>query len=353
MRILIVGAGPPGLTTAVELARRGIVAEIIDLRESGSGLSRTVGIMPASLKNFCPSGVTERFLAEGIKFRQARTYRHSSLVLALPTMGGGGDDGFIIGLAQDRTETHLRDTLSALGGTVRFATELLGLRQDAHKVSAEMKNGARADYDYVIGADGAHSTVRKLVKIVFPGHDLSETWSIADVDADCWRNADCFTVCRLSGGRVVVLAPHEAARFRVISNTPDALAALPLQLNVTKIRREGQFKISVRQAAQYRVGRVFLVCDAAHCHSPVGGRGMNLGIADGAELARCLVEGELEAYGPVRHKVGRKIIAGSEALRKVVTSRNPITRFLVMALLRIAAILPPLQRLFARKILYG
>ncbi len=122
MRILIVGAGPAGLTTAVELARRGIVAEIIDLRESRSGLSRAVGIMPASLEILWQSGMTERLLAEGIKFRQARIYRHSSLVLALPIRGGGGDDGFILGLAQDRTETHLQDALSALGGTVRFAT---------------------------------------------------------------------------------------------------------------------------------------------------------------------------------------------------------------------------------------
>jgi 2-polyprenyl-6-methoxyphenol hydroxylase-like FAD-dependent oxidoreductase len=353
MKVLIVGAGPAGLTTAVELARRGIVGDVIDLRESGSGLSRAVGIMPASLDILKPSGVTDKLLAEGMKFRQVRIYRHASLALALPLHVGGADGEFILGLAQDRTETHLRDALSRLGGTVRYGIELADLRQDANKVTVELRDGATAEYDYVVGADGARSTTRRLLNVEFRGHDLPETWSIADVDADGWANTDAFTVCRLSGGNMVVVAPLEPKRFRVVSNTEDALAVLPLKLNVTNIRRAGAFKISIRQAAQYGVGRVFLVGDAAHCHSPVGGRGMNLGIADGAELARRMVEGGLEDYGEARHRVGMEIIAGSEALRKVMTSRNPVKRFLVLAVLKIASFMPALRRQFAKKILYG
>jgi len=353
MKILIVGAGPAGLTTAVELARRGIVSDVIDLRESGSGLSRAVGIIPASLEILRPSGVTEKLLAEGMKFRQARIYRHSTLALALPFAVSGADDEFILGLAQDRTETHLRDVLSELGGAVRYGTELVNLHQDANKVTTETRDGATAEYDYVVGADGARSTTRQLLNIDFRGHDLPETWSIADVDAEGWPNTNTFTACRLSDGNVVVVVPLEPSRFRVVSNTEDALAALPLKMNVTNVRRAGQFKISIRQVAQYSVGRVFLAGDAAHCHSPVGGRGMNLGIADGAELARRMVEGELDGYGEARHKVGKDVIAGSEAVRKVMTSRNPATRFLVHAVLRTASSLPALQRLFAKKILYG
>jgi 2-polyprenyl-6-methoxyphenol hydroxylase-like FAD-dependent oxidoreductase len=353
MKVLIVGAGPAGLTAAVELARRGIVGEVIDLRESGSGLSRAVGIMPASLDILRLSGVAEKLLAEGMKFRRVHIYRQASLALTLPLQAGTADDEFILGLAQDRTETHLRDAFAELGGTVRYGTELVGLRQDASKVTAVMGDGAESDYDYLIGADGARSTTRSLLNIDFPGHDLPETWSIADVDAEGWPHTDAFTICRLSEGRVVVVASLEPKRFRVISNTEDALAALPLKLNVTNIRRAGTFQISVRQAAEYGAGRVFLVGDAAHCHSPVGGRGMNLGIADGADLARRMAEGGLEGYGEARHKVGREIIAGSEAVRKVMTSRNPVTRFLVRIFLQTASMMPPLQRQLAKKILYG
>ena len=353
MKVLIVGAGPTGLTTAVELARRGIVGDVIDLRESGSGLSRAVGIMPASLDILRPSGVTGKLLAEGMKFRQVRIYRHSTLALALPIKVSGADDEFILGLAQDRTETHLRDAFSGLGGEVRYGTELVNLHQDANKVTTETRDGATAEYDYVVGADGARSTTRQLLNIDFRGHDLPETWSIADVDAEGWPNTSAFTMCRLSGGNVVVVVPLEPKRFRVVSNTGDALAALPLSMNVTNIRRAGQFKISIRQVVQYNIGRVFLAGDAAHCHSPVGGRGMNLGIADGAELARRMAEGGLEGYGEARHKVGKDIIAGSEAVRKVMTSRNPVTRFFVRAVLQTASVMPALQRQFAKKILYG
>ena len=96
MKVLIVGAGPAGLTTAVELAHRGIVSDVIDLRESGSGLSRAVGILPASLEILKPSGVTDKLPAEGMKFRQVRIYCHTSLALALPLKGSGEDDAFIL-----------------------------------------------------------------------------------------------------------------------------------------------------------------------------------------------------------------------------------------------------------------
>ncbi len=353
MNVLIVGAGPAGLTTAVELARRGVVSDIIELRESGSGLSRAVGILPASLEILGPSGVAAKLVADGMKFRQARIYRDASLSLALPLKVGELDEEFILGLAQDRTETHLRDTFTELAGAVRYATELVDLRQDENKVTATMHDGTTAEYDYVIGADGARSTTRNLLNIDFPGHDLADTWSIADVDAEGWPNTDAFTICRIDDGKVVVVAPLEPTRFRVVSNTEDALAALPLKLNVTNIRRSGTFTISIRQAAQYGVGRVFLVGDAAHCHSPVGGRGMNLGIGDGAELARRMIEGNLEGYGEVRHKVGKDTIAMSENLRKIMTSRNPVIRASVATFLRTASFLPVIQRRIAQQFLYG
>jgi len=353
MRVVIVGAGPAGLTTAVELARRGVIADVIDRRDGGSGFSRAVGIMPASLEILRPSGVTDKLLGEGMKFRHVRFYRHGALALALPLRVRGANDEFILGLAQDRTETHMRDILSGYGGTVRYGGELAGLRQDADSVTVTLADGFEAQYDYAVGADGIDSTTRGLLGVDFPGHDLPGTWSIADVDADDWPNIDAFTVCRLSHGDVVVVAPLEPKRFRVISNTTDALTALPLPLNVTNIRRVGQFKISVRQVGQYGIGRVFLVGDAAHCHSPVGGRGMNLGIADGAELARRMVDGGLEGYGDARHKVGQETIAGSEAIRKLITSRNPLARAFVGTVFTVGSFMPALRRRMATRFLYG
>ncbi len=354
-RVLIVGAGPTGLTAAVELARRGVRTKVIDRRDAQSTFSRAVGIMPRSLELLEPSGVTAKLLEDGMRFRQVLLHRGSRLVLSLnlqPATPKHGYD-FLLGLAQDRTEAHLRDAVLKHGGEISYETELADLSQDDGKVTAVMADGQMSAYDYVIGADGVHSTARQRLGIRFPGYDLAETWSIADVDAEDWPNTHAFTICQLDRGAVVVVAPLEPKRFRVVSNTGDALAALPLDLKITNIRREGQFTISVRQVEDYARGRVFLAGDAAHCHSPVGGRGMNLGIADAADLARRMVEGGLGGYSSARHADGAETIAGSERARKTVTSASPLTRAFMLGGLKVVSLLPALQRRMAGAILYG
>ncbi|WP_293962552.1 FAD-dependent oxidoreductase [Sneathiella sp.] len=355
MRVLVVGAGPTGLTAAVELKRRGMEVAIIEKRAEGSGLSRAVGITPMSLCLLYPSGVADKLLAEGIRFREARIYRRSELGLVLPIHATPPKYGydFILGLPQDRTEALLREALEGMSVSVRFSTELTGLKEEKDGVLATMADGASERFDYVLGADGVHSTTRKLLDIPFPGHDLPETWSIADVNAKDWPNPETLTLCQLSRGGVVVAVPLATDRYRIISNRPEALRQLPLEMDVTNIRREGEFTISVRQVSTYNRGRVYLAGDAAHCHSPVGGRGMNLGIADAAEFAKRLAEDTLDGYSEARHRKGAKIIAGSERVRKIVTSTRPMIRKLFRLALSVAAHLPPLRRRIVDVLLYG
>lgn len=351
MRVLIVGAGPTGLTAAVELARRGIIPEIVEKRKDASSLSRAVGILPVSLKLLEPAGVFGSLLEEGMKFRHVRIFDRTDRILDLPLDAAAGG-AFILGLPQDRTEHHLIQALSGLGVSIRYDTELTGLDQDADRVVARFADRPSQEFDHLVAADGAHSTVREVLGLEFPGHDLPETWSIADVDASGWPYNDAFTLCRLPRGEVAVVAPLEETRYRVISNTEDALITLPLPLSVTRVRREGQFRISVRQLLQYRIGRVFFAGDAAHCHSPVGGRGMNLGIADAACLAHCLATGELDRYGPERHGAGRATIKASERARKLITATNPLTRLGFRLAVALVRALPPLRRGLAQRFLY-
>lgn len=354
MRVLIIGAGPTGLTAGVELARRGIHAEIIDRRDEISTLSRAVGINPRSLEILKASGVTSKLLTQGIKFRTIQIYRDNKHLSSLSLTAAPIQHGynFILGLPQDQTEAILRDTFISLGGVIHYGTEFVNVEQSDPQVIATTASGDELTFDYMIGADGVHSTTRQSLGIEFEGFELSETWSIADVDANDWQNTDVFTACQLQHGKVVVVVPIGTNRYRVISNTENALADLPITLTTTNIRREDQFKISVRQVKEYRKGRIFLAGDAAHCHSPVGGRGMNLGIADAADLAARLDSGDLAGYSDARFEAGKRIIAGSERLRKIMTSSNPTTRALVYAGLKITAVLPPLQRLIASRILY-
>lgn len=346
--VLIAGAGPTGLTAAIELARLGLVPVVIDRKASASTLSRAVGILPSSLRLLGPSGVAERLLAEGVRVRGMRFFAGTRERMHLELSGAHPESDFILALAQDRTEDALRDALTRMGGSVRYGSELASVRQSDAGVVAVTSDGEELACDYLIGADGAGSATRAAVGIAFPGFDLDDTWSIADVDVADWRYPGEGTVCLLGGGEFAGLIPLEAERYRAVSSTVDALAAFPFELNVTRVRREGQFRVSVRQAESYRSGRVFLAGDAAHCHSPIGGRGMNLGIADAAELAQRLVAGTLDAYSDSRHAIGAGVIGGSERARKLITSTNPLARGFVRSALFVASHSSALRRRAAR-----
>ncbi len=352
MNVMVVGAGPTGLTAAVELARRGVDVRIVDKRAEGSGFSRAVGILPKSLELLEASGASARLLDEGVRIQRVHVFQGKQELLTVSLGQQGADGGFILALAQDRTEAILRDCLSNHGVAVEWSRELTDFRQEGDRVFAVFADGATEDFDYLVGADGVRSRVRDALGVDYDGINLPETWSIADVDANGWPFDKSFVVFRLDHGRVAVVVPLEANRYRVISNTDNALAALPLPLAVTNIHREGEFKISVRQVDRYNVDRVYLAGDAAHCHSPVGGRGMNLGIDDAAEFARRLADGTLEGYGESRHARGRRVIKASEGLRKFVTSKSGINAMLFRVLTAAVGRVPALQRGLGRAMLY-
>ena len=209
MQVLIVGAGPTGLTAGVELARRGIHVEVIDKKTGPSKLSRAVGILPNSLGILAPSGVTNHLLNEGIKIQEVRVFCEEQQILSLSLKGGRSDWDYVTALAQDRTEEILRKALLEFGGSVTFSRELIHLDQSFERVVVGTSDGQESAYDIVIGADGINSKVRESLGIEYPGFDLPETWSIADVDAKNWPNTGVFTICLLSGGRFVVIAPWD------------------------------------------------------------------------------------------------------------------------------------------------
>ncbi len=357
MHIIIIGAGPTGLTAGVELMRQGASVEIIDKKKAGSTLSRAVGINPHSLKLLEASGVTEKLLAEGIQYHEAHFYHAAKpwarlkLDAASPIQYGYN---FMLGLPQDRTEAILQETFEHLGGRIHFDTELENLVDEGEQVIATSTKGQQFQGDYAIGADGAHSLTRECIGIAYQGIELSETWSIADVDADGKQLKEAaVSLYLLKAGGVVFIAPIGKNRFRLVSNTRNALESMPFKLNIQTIRREAQFKIKIAQVKTYQKGRVFLAGDAAHSHSPAGGRGMNLGMADAADLAYKLVHHEADRYTASRYQEGKKVIAGSEFLRKILTTNSSLKRFFARILLKCIKAIPFLQKKVASRFLYG
>mgnify|MGYP001822901858 FL=1 len=349
-RILVVGAGPTGLTLAASLAAHGLIPTVIEQRDGMSNLSRAVGIQPSSMDVFRRIGAAEPVLAEAISFAGVLLHNGSRPLARLPL--NFDDRSRLWGLAQDRTERHLLDALQRHGGTVQWGTAFRDLDQGENAVEVDA-GSASGRYDWIAGCDGARSLVREAAGIGFPGFDLPQQWSIADVDAAGWRDPAWFQAFLLKHGQAAVVVPIETARFRVIASGPDALAMLPVEMPVSWVRRAGAFTISVRQAASYRADRVLLAGDAAHCHSPVGGRGMNLGIADAAELARRLVQNSVDGYSAARHPEAEQVLAFSERGRRMVQSQSVLRKTLVTSALRVFGAIPPLGRAAVRQFANG
>lgn len=344
MRVLIVGAGPTGLTVALELARYGVRPEIIEKRAGPSILSRAVGIMPESSDRLRPSGVGEAILREGMPFQKVEFHRGTKRLLRLDFSKAGDNNRTLIGLAQDRTETLMRDALRGLGVEVRYSRIAADIETDSQRALVTFGNGERDEFDWVIAADGAHSTIRQKLGIAFPGYELKHDWSIADVELNGGYDPTMFSAWLTDDGGATIIAPIERKRVRVISATPDAIQSLPIALDIRQSLASGSFKISVRQAETYRKGRVLLAGDAAHCHSPVGGRGMNLGIADAVAVANAILTGTTDGYSAERHAIGARVIRFTEAARKFLMSTNKFVRFLLWLAFRLVDRLPILQR---------
>lgn len=328
MRILIVGAGPTGLTAAVELARRGLPARVVDCNEGPTALSKAVGINAETLTLLEPSGVTERLIAAGIKVREADLWADGRKLATLRVDRLENRFNFLLALPQSDTERILVERLEALGGRVERRTALIALDRSASPVVARLERDSlveEATFDIVLGADGVHSTVRKAVGLPFEGYDHQRIWGVADVEIESWPYArDAANLFMHRGGDVGFIVPIGPGRFRAVSNTEDALGHIPGPYRVVRVLRTDSFHIPIRQAPSYRKDAVFLAGDAAHAHSPAGGRGMNVGMADACAFARRLAEDVLDGYSAERHPAGRASIRMSEALVRMAQLRNPL-----------------------------
>ncbi|MBX2866755.1 FAD-dependent monooxygenase [Candidatus Kaiserbacteria bacterium] len=324
--VLIVGAGPTGLTTALELTRQGIVPDIVDAKESPSWKSRAVAILPRSIEILNRTGVGDHLIREGVRITRAHIRRGKRSLLDIDLSKLLDKEEQVIALAQNRTEILMSKQLESMGVSVRYDTKVTSVATSETSATVTFADGTTKTYDWVVGADGVFSTVRDSVHISYNGYELDEEWSIADVEVAEEQHHGTINAWLLEGEHktrdALVMIPIERNRIRLISSTSDSLAALPLTLDVQDIRRTGTFKISVRQAEQYIKGRVILAGDAAHTHSPVGGRGMNLGIEDGQAIADALVHNTVHTYEGKRKPKATRVMRGTEKARKLITSNN-------------------------------
>jgi 2-polyprenyl-6-methoxyphenol hydroxylase-like FAD-dependent oxidoreductase len=346
-RILIAGAGTTGLTAALEFARRGFEPRIIDRDAGPTTLSKAVGISPHSLDLLEACGVTERLLAKGIWMRGVQARYDGELLTEIDISRLRHRFNFILSLPQHDTETVMQEVLNSQGGQVEWNTQLSALRISDDRIEADLtgpKGSETAIFDFVFGADGPHSVVRVAAGIAFEGYVHKRLWSIADAMIPDWPYAPDKAVAILHrNGDLGFIIPIGPQRYRTVSNTPETLGQIPGAESATVLLAD-TFHLPIKQAATYQEGRVFLGGDAAHVHSPIGARGMNLGIEDACAFVRRFADNALPGYTSERHPAGRSWILLSERLLAGVQASGPLKVALRNTAVRAVGALPMLQR---------
>jgi 2-polyprenyl-6-methoxyphenol hydroxylase-like FAD-dependent oxidoreductase len=310
--ILIVGAGPVGLTAALELKRRGFSPRIIDKASGPAGQSRALGVNPRTLEILTPSGVTEDLLAVGNRVSRVDMIdpdAHRILRLNIDRLKHRFP--FMLIVPQSETEHLLGAALEDLGVEIEWETELMDVLWHGSRVEATIATATSSETvepDILIGADGAHSSVRELSRIAFDGENYLAVFALADIRYQLPRDASTATIEVFPGGAVGTF-PIDELTFRHVGTSGDVVELVKNRRSASEVLWHSSFQVSFRSVSTYQRDRVFLAGDAAHVHSPVGARGMNLGIEDAAWLAYLIDEGREAEYTTLRRPIGLRVIS--------------------------------------------
>ena len=351
--VLVVGAGPVGLVMAAELARFGVPVRVLDRSPHATTTSKKLVVWSRTLELMDRMGCTPAFLAAGLR-AHAASIRGARAVLGHTALDGVASPyNFALMIPQSETERLLAAHLAGFGVTVERGVELLGFEQDTGGVRAKLRHADGAEETvetpWLLGCDGAHSTVRHTLGLPFEGVAQDDDWLLADVrlDGEGRPPADeiatflhrdgPFVVFPMPGGRsriVAVVGRTVPGRTRPDPTLAEVQALADARAGGFSVRDPAwlsNFRINERKVTEYARGRVFLAGDAAHVHSPAGGQGMNTGMQDAINLAwklAMVVRGEasrtlLDSYTPERSAVGDMVLRNATRMTDVATLANP------------------------------
>lgn len=349
--VLVVGAGPVGLTLALALRQQDIAVRVVERMEKPTELSKALVIWPRTLELLDLQGCVEPFLKAGIQGRGARIQAGQHLLAALPFAKVPSAFPYALLIPQNHTEAVLTQLLAERGVSVERQVELSRFTASDDGVTAELSraDGSQETMEcsYLMGCDGAHSVVRHQLGLAYSGETLESNWILADVKLEGPAASDEVAVVWNPEG-ILALFPIVGDRFRIIADVswPGATDPSLEQVQTLVEQRLGSgfrahdpiwlshFRINERKVDRYNVGRVFLAGDAAHIHSPAGGQGMNTGMQDAFNLAwklALVLKGKagpqlLETYSPERSGIGDRVLRNAGALTRVALLRQPLLR---------------------------
>jgi len=386
--VLVVGAGPTGLTLASVLADGGVNVRLIDARPGPVDESRAAIVHVRTLEAWQQLGIADTAIARGIPVREVSVHVAGRPLVRFPLTvpESGRESGAFahaLALPQNETERILAAAFERRDGRIAWRTRLLGLEQHADGVTAVVRDPAGAVREilarYAVGADGSRSLVRRAAGIEAHGGSYAPTAFLADVGLDPPPPAGVVHLNLAKGGFVGILAlgpgrfrlfgalsQSYAARFDAVERVdPTTLQRwfdeyFGVSARISGIGWTSTYRIHHRLAERFRADRVFLAGDAAHIHAPAGGQGMNLGIGDAMNLGWKLVAtirgharpALLDTYEAERRKVAETVLRNADRGFELEASDNRLLelfrRTVAPVVIRALVRLPVAQRMVFR-----
>jgi 2-polyprenyl-6-methoxyphenol hydroxylase-like FAD-dependent oxidoreductase len=354
---LVAGAGPVGLTLAIELARYGIEVRIVDVAPARSVTSKALVIWSRTLELIERTGCAPAFLNEGNIVTAASIAAGKKPIGRITFDGVASPYPYALMLPQSDTERLLEAHLNGLGVFVERGVQLTRFTAADEAVTSTLRHADGREEvietDWLAGCDGAHSAVRHALGMDFAGDTLASDWILADVHLTgiSTPRSELQFIWHENG--VLALFPITQNRYRVIADVGTSAGAPRRDPTLAEVQavmdRRGpgniqvsepvwlaSFGINERKVRDYRVNRVFLAGDAAHIHSPAGGQGMNTGMQDAFNLAWklalvasgvCAPEPLLSSYSTERSEVGDRIVAATGYATALAVTKNPAVQF--------------------------
>jgi 2-polyprenyl-6-methoxyphenol hydroxylase-like FAD-dependent oxidoreductase len=358
--VIIVGAGPTGLSLACQLIRHGRDFVILDKAETLTPYSRAIGVQARTLEIYEQIGLAQPAIEQGTVAGKVRLLAGGTVrgEFDLSHMGQGASPyPFVLLLEQSKNERLLHDYLQAHGQEVLWKTGFETLSQTETGVAATVRDAAGApqviEGRYLVGCDGAKSPVRHALQLPFAGSTFERMFYVADAQVDGDFPHEAISVCLSSSTFVVFFPLKGERRFRIVGVFPDQFARdegdvlydeierhvkqeVELPLTIHDVEWFSTYKVHTRHVSRFSAGRCFLAGDAAHVHSPAGAQGMNTGIQDAYNLAWKLAavlqgndgDGLLETYNEERLENAKNLLQTTDRLFQFIAGSNGLLAFL-------------------------